>query len=84
MGILTLLAQKLNLEHGVTSAMKCKCMFCSSHFCFFLHLATLGKEVTKIQKYFVIFVYILQDWQDGFKQIENHATKVNKIPKTKR
>ena len=24
-----------------------------------------------------------QDWQDGKKQIENHTTKVTKIPKTK-
>ena len=31
----------------------------------------------KIQKYYIIFVYILQ-WK------ENHATKVTKIPKTKR
>ena len=41
---------------------------------------------TKLRKYYVIFVYILQgkigktekNWK------ENHATKVNKIPKTKR
>ena len=32
-------------------------MFGSSHFSF---LVTLGDEVTKIQKYYVIFVYILQ------------------------
>ena len=32
-------------------------MFCSSHFWF---LVTFGNEVTKIQKYYVIFVYILQ------------------------
>ena len=25
-----------------------------------------------------------QDWQDGKKQVENHPTKVTKIPKTKR
>ena len=32
-------------------------MFRSSHFSF---LVTFGDEVTKIQKYYVIFVYILQ------------------------
>ena len=32
-------------------------MFCPSHFSF---LVTFGNEVTKIQKYYVIFVYILQ------------------------
>ena len=34
-----------------------KLMFRSSHFSF---LVTFGNEVTKIQKYFIIFVYILQ------------------------
>ena len=60
-------------------------MFRSSHFSF-LDLVTFGEEVMKIRKYYVIFVYILQgkigktekNWK------ENHATKVNKIPKTKR
>ena len=58
-------------------------MFHSSHFSFLL---TFGNKVTKIRKYYVIFVYILQgkmgktekNWK------ENHATKVTKIPKTKR
>jgi hypothetical protein len=60
-------------------------MFCSSHFSF-LVLVTFGDEVTKIRKYYVNFVSILQgemgkaekNWK------ENHATKVTKIPKTKR
>ena len=49
-------------------------------FCF-LFLVTFGDEVTKIQKYYVIFVYILQG---KMSRKENHATKVTKIPKTKR
>ena len=58
-------------------------MFCSSHFWF---LVTFGNEVTKIQKYYVIFVYILQGkmGKTGKNEKENHANKVNKIPKTKR
>ena len=39
--------------------------------------------VTKLQKYYVIFIYILHG-QDRKKGKENHATKVTKIPKTKR
>jgi hypothetical protein len=41
---------------------------------------------TKLQKYYVIFVYLhfaRQDTQDGKKQKENQATKVTTIPKTK-
>ena len=34
-------------------------MFRSSHFCFWF-LVTFGNKVTKIRKYYVIFVYILQ------------------------
>jgi hypothetical protein len=45
-------------------------------------LVTLGEEVTKIRKYYVIFAR--QDGQDGKNRKENHATKVTKIPKTKR
>ena len=58
-------------------------MFGSSHFSF---LVTLGDEVTKIQKYYVIFVYILQDKMGKMEKNrkENHATKVTKIPETKR
>ena len=58
-------------------------MFCSSHFWF---LVTFGDEVTKIQKYYVIFVYILQGKKGKTekKRKENHATKVTKIPKTKK
>ena len=52
----------------------------------FWFLVIFGDDVTKIRKYYVIFVYILQgkmgktekNWK------ENHATKVTKIPKTKR
>ena len=55
-------------------------MFRSSHFWF---LVTFGDEVMKIQKYYVLFVYILQGKTEK-KQKENHATKVTKIPKTKR
>ena len=53
------------------------------HFSF---LVTFGDEVTKIRKYYVIFVYILQGkmGKTQKKQKENHATKVIKIPKTKR
>ena len=40
-------------------------------------------NVTKIRKYYVIFVYILQG-KMGKKRKENHATKVTIIPKTKR
>ena len=51
-------------------------VFRSSHFWF---LVTFEDEVTKIQKYYVKFDYILQGkWK------ENHATKATKIPKTKR
>ena len=58
-------------------------MFRSSHFWF---LITFGDEVRKIQKYYVFFACILQgkmgkidrNWK------ENRATKVTKIPKTKR
>ena len=40
----------------------------------------------KIQKYYVIFVYILQGkmGKTEKKRKENHATKVTKISKTKR
>ena len=41
----------------------------------FWFLVTFGEEVTKIWKYYIIFVYILQG---------NHASKVTQIPETKR
>jgi uncharacterized membrane protein YoaT (DUF817 family) len=49
-------------------------------------LVTFGAEIKKIQKYYVIFVYILQGkmGKKEKKQKENHATKVTKLPKTKR
>ena len=58
-------------------------MFSSSHFWF---LVTFGEEVMKIQKYYVIFVYILQGKMGKTvkKRKENHATKMTKIPTTKR
>ena len=58
-------------------------MFCSSHFWF---LVTFGNKVTKIWKYYVIFVYILQGKMGKTEknQKENNATKMTKIPKTKR
>ena len=45
-----------------------------------------GNKVTKIQKHFAIFVYILQEKMANpeKKRKENHATKVAKILKTKR
>ena len=57
-------------------------MFRLSHFWF---LVTFDDEVAKIQKYCVIFVYILQGkmGKTEIKWKENHATKVNKIPKPK-
>ena len=55
-------------------------LFHLSHFWF---LVTYGHEVTKIWKYYVIFVYILPGKMEK-KQKENHASKVTKIPKTKR
>ena len=51
----------------------------------FWFLVTYDDKVTKIQKYYVIFVYILQGKMGKTQKIwkENHATKVTKIPKTK-
>ena len=58
-------------------------MLRSFHFSF---LVTFGDEVTKIQKYYAIFVYILQGklGKTEKNRKENQATKVTKIPKTKR
>ena len=61
--------------------------YCFVHpiFCFWFFV-TIGHEVTKIRKYYIIFVYLLQG-KMGKKEKnrkENHATKVAKIPKTKR
>ena len=49
-------------------------------------MVTFGNEVTKIRKYYVIFVYILQGKMGKTEKNrkENDATKVTKIPKTKR
>ena len=58
-----------------------KIMFCSFHFGF---LVTFGNEVSKIRKYYVIFVYILQGKMGKTKKRkENHATKVTKNSKPK-
>ena len=46
-------------------------------------MVTFGNDVTKIQKYYVIFVYILQGKMEKNRK-ENHTTKVTKISKTKR
>ena len=55
----------------------------SFHFSYLI-LVTFGDEVTKIWKYYVIFVYIFpkQDGQDKKKRKENHASKVTEIPQT--
>jgi hypothetical protein len=49
----------------------------------FLFLVTFGDEVMKILRNLCLH-FARQDGQDGKKWIENHATKVTKIPKTKR
>ena len=52
----------------------------------FWFLVTFGDEDTKIQKYYVILVYILQEKMGKMekKRKENYATKVTKISITKR
>ena len=70
----------------ICKAKQIKCEYCFVqpifHFFFFF---TLGKEVTKIRKYYVIFIYILLvKMGKTEKRKENHATKVTKISKTKR
>ena len=55
-------------------------MFPSSHFWF---LVIFGDVVTKIQKYYVIFVDILQGKMSKTEKNrkENHSAKITKIPK---
>ena len=66
----------------VNDASRCICFI---HPIFgFWFLVIFGDDVTKIRKYYVIFVYILQGKARRKKWKENHATKVTKIPKTKR
>ena len=63
------------------------CSLCFVHSIFrFWFLVTFGDEITKIRKYYIIFVYILQGKMGKTEKIrkKNHATKVTKIPKTKR
>ena len=57
-------------------------MFRSSHFSF---LVTFGDEVTKIQKKYVIFVYILQGKMGKIEQNGKKITQLNqsKYPKPK-
>ena len=62
------------------------CFICFVHPIFgFWFLVTFGNKVTKIWKYYVIFVYILQCKLGKMEKTrkENHATKVTKVPKTK-
>ena len=82
---------KINLGTLLTSLQVSEKNECKFDFCFvqpifhFWFLVTLGKEVTKIRKYYVIFIYILQGKMGKTeKRKENHATKVTKISKTKR
>ena len=49
----------------------------------FLFLVTFGNKVTKIL-HNLCLNFARQDGQNGKKWKENHATKVTKIPKTKR
>ena len=58
--------------------------FCFVHSIFrFWFLVTFGDEVTKILR--ILYLHFArQDGQDGKKWKENHASKVTKIPKTKR
>ena len=60
-------------------------MFHSSHFSFlvFGHFWRQSYENTKILRNLCLH-FARQDGQDGKKQKENYATKVTKIPKTKR
>ena len=47
---------------------------------------TFGDEVTRTQKFYIIFVYILQGKMGKMEKNRkvNHATKVTEIPKTNR
>ena len=49
-------------------------MFRSSHFSF---LVTFGNKVTKIQKNYIIFVYILQGKMGKIEQNVNKITQLN-------
>ena len=60
------------------------CKLCLKFIPFFIfgNFVTFGDKVAKIQKYCVIFLYILQGNMGKTEKLErNHATK---IPKTKR
>jgi hypothetical protein len=56
------------------------------NFCFVHPIFRFWFLVTKLRKYYVIFVYILQGKMGKTRKNwkENHGTKVTKIPKTKR
>ena len=60
-------------------------MFCSFHFSFFF-CGHFWRRSYKIRKFYVIYVYILQDKMGKTEENrkENHPTKVTKIPKTNR
>ena len=64
-------------------ARKQECLFLFIPFFVFGFWSLLAR---KLQKYYVIFVYILQGKMGKTEknQKEDHATKVTKIPKTKR
>ena len=72
------------LRDGLCTTAFVKC-FDHPIFCFWF-LVTFGAEVTKIRKYYVIFVYILQGRMAKAEKSrkENHTTKVTKISKTKK
>ena len=78
----------LQLEKEISFLFSVRKLFiCFVHPIFgFWFLVTFGDKVTKIQKYYVIFVYILQGKMGKTEKNrkENHATKVTKTPETKR
>ena len=60
------------------------CSVCFVHPIFrFWFFVTFGNEDTKILRNLCLH-FVKQDGQDGKKWKENHATKVTKLPKTKR
>ena len=62
------------------------CLFTNVVFIPFFVVGFWSVLAIKLQKYYVIFVYILQGKMGKTEKNrkENHATKVTKIPKTKR
>ena len=80
------------LFHSLLLFLLSGCPFKIRNSCFFHPIfgfgffVTFGDKVKKIQKYYVIFVSFLQGKMVEVEKNrkENRATKVNKIPKTKR